>query len=136
MPQTYERTENGATTHVTAEKALAEGRAAMLDRVSARAHVRTIAVDAGHYDITYTDGRHVVLAPSDAESECEGHAGEDADLLSGANLGETTYCDGSCNPPRPQYPFTVMVGRTPTYFNDRAAADRCADQYGTTVTVN
>ncbi|MGW4779952.1 hypothetical protein ACWEPA_25230 [Streptomyces filamentosus] len=39
-------------------------------------------------------------------------------------------------PPRPRYPFTVMVGRTPTHFNDRDAADRCAAQYGTTVTAN
>ncbi|MFJ4965936.1 hypothetical protein ACIP6P_26425 [Streptomyces sp. NPDC088729] len=136
MTKVYERTENGSTTLVTAEKALTEGRAAMLDRVSDRAHVRTISVDGGHYEITYKDGRHVVLAPSDAESECEGHAGEDGDLLGGVNLGETTYCDGSCNSYRPEYPFTVMVGRTPTYFNDRAAADRCAAQYGTTVTVS
>ncbi|MEU3704762.1 hypothetical protein AB0E82_21040 [Streptomyces anulatus] len=136
MTKVYERTENGATTLVAAEKALTEGRAALLDRVSDRAHVRTISVDGGHYEIAYKDGRHVVLAPSGAELECEGHAGEDGDLLGGVNLGETTYCDGSCNPYRPEYPFTVMVGRTPTYFNDRAAADRCADQYGTTVTVN
>ncbi|MDJ0465051.1 hypothetical protein [Streptomyces sp. H27-C3] len=136
MAKVYERTENGVTTRVTAEEALAEGQAAMLDRVSDRAHVRTISVDGGHYEITYRDGRHLVLAPSDAEPDCEGHAGEDGDLLSGVNLGTTTYCDGSCNPRRPRYPFTVVVGRTPTHFNDRAAADRCAAQYGATVTVN
>lgn len=28
---------------------------------------------------------------------CEGHTGEDSDLLNpGVNIGETTYCDGSC----------------------------------------
>lgn len=31
------------------------------------------------------------------ENPCEGHAGDtDAELLSGAPMGETTYCDGSC----------------------------------------
>ena len=70
------------------------------------------------------------------EPLCGGHAGEDDDLVRGVNIGETTYCDGSCNPRRPRYLYTVMVGRTPTHFNDRAAADRCAAQYGATVTVN
>lgn len=31
------------------------------------------------------------------EPACEGHNGEDDDLLRGVNIGETTYCDGSCN---------------------------------------
>ncbi|MGW1155978.1 hypothetical protein ACWD45_32440 [Streptomyces rubiginosohelvolus] len=65
--KTYERTEDGITTRVTAQEALAEGRAAMTDRVTDRAHVRTISRDSGRYDITYTDGRHVVLAPADED---------------------------------------------------------------------
>ncbi|KAB7835698.1 hypothetical protein [Streptomyces mobaraensis] len=63
----YERTEDGITTRVTAQEALAEGGAAMTDRVTDRAHVRTISRDSGRYDITYTDGRHVVLAPVDED---------------------------------------------------------------------
>ncbi|MFD7956063.1 hypothetical protein ACFV4X_21520 [Streptomyces ardesiacus] len=65
--KTYERTEDGITIRVTAQEALAEGRAAMTDRVTDRAHVRTISRDSGSYDITYTDGRHVVLAPADED---------------------------------------------------------------------
>ncbi|MGW4180376.1 hypothetical protein [Streptomyces rubiginosohelvolus] len=65
--KTYERTEDGITTRVTAQEALAEGRAAMTDRVTDRAHVRTISRDSGRYDITYTNGRHVVLAPADED---------------------------------------------------------------------
>ncbi|MEV0966874.1 hypothetical protein AB0J25_30620 [Streptomyces sp. NPDC049910] len=65
--KTYERTEDGITTRVTVQEALAEGRAAMTDRVTDRAHVRTISRDSGRYDITYTDGRHVVLAPADED---------------------------------------------------------------------
>lgn len=31
--------------------------------------------------------------------ECAGHGGEDADLLNpNVNIGETTYCDGLCQP--------------------------------------
>ncbi|MET8859624.1 hypothetical protein [Streptomyces sp. NPDC004579] len=153
--QMYERTEGGITTRVTEAEALAEGRAAMLDRVSFREHVRKISEESGSYDITYKDDRHVVLIPIDAASEstgepdgaddkddeggdpaCEGHSGEDCDLLRGVGIGETTYCDGSCMPRRPRYPFTVMIGGTPTYFNDRGAADRCAALYRSTVTVN
>lgn len=37
----------------------------------------------------------------DGEPACEGHASENDDLMSGVNIGETTYCDGSCNPRRP-----------------------------------
>lgn len=59
----YARTEDGITTRVSAQAALDEGRAAMLDRVTVRAQVRTISRDGGRYDITYTDGRHVVLLP-------------------------------------------------------------------------
>lgn len=59
----YERTEDGVTTRVTAEEALSEGRAAMTDRVTIRAHVRKISHDSGRYDITYKDGRHVTLTP-------------------------------------------------------------------------
>ncbi|MFE4832927.1 hypothetical protein [Streptomyces sp. NPDC056672] len=148
----YERTEDGITTYVTEEEGLAEGREAMLDRVTLREHVRKISVESGAYDITYRDGRHVVLIPVDAVPElteepvgaavedddpaCEGHSGEDGDLLGGVGIGETTYCDGSCQPQRPRYPFTVMVGYAPTYFNDRGAADRCAALYGSTVIVN
>jgi hypothetical protein len=45
------------------------------------------------------------IAEVDAEDEydepaCEGHNGEDDDLLRGVNIGDTTYCDGSCNPTR------------------------------------
>lgn len=153
--QMYERTEDGITTCVAEEEALAEGRAAMLDRVTLREHVRKISQESGGYDITYKDGRHVVLIPVDGVPEptgepvgaavegdedgdpvCEGHNGEDDDLLRGVGIGETTYCDGSCRPQRPRYPFTVMIGYTPAYFNDRGAADRCAALYGSTVTVN
>ncbi|MGW2864404.1 hypothetical protein [Streptomyces sp. NPDC001205] len=63
MSKLYKRIEDGTTTRVTADEALEEGRAAMLDRVTFRAHVRIISEDSGRYDITYTDGRHVVLAP-------------------------------------------------------------------------
>lgn len=63
----YARTEDGITTRVTAQEALAEGRAAMTDRVTDRARVRIISRDSGRYDITYTDGRHVVLAPVDED---------------------------------------------------------------------
>jgi hypothetical protein len=155
MPM-YERTEDGITTYVTEEEGLAEGRAAMLDRVTLRECVRKISGKSGAYDITYKDGRRVVLIPVDAAAPqstegpvgaavegdqeggpaCEGHIGEDDDLLGGVGIGETTYCDGTCRPQRPHYPFTVMIGYTPTYFNDRGAADRCAAQYGSTVTVN
>ncbi|MFD6335778.1 hypothetical protein ACFWGI_40205 [Streptomyces niveus] len=55
--KTYERTEDGITIRVTAQEALAEARAAMTDRVTDRAHVR----------ITYTDDRHVILAPVDED---------------------------------------------------------------------
>ncbi|MFF6794294.1 hypothetical protein ACFY9C_35090 [Streptomyces filamentosus] len=136
MSDLYWRIVDGVVTEVSAEEALAEGRAAMLDRVTTRDRVRKIEHDSDRYDITYTDGRHVVLTPADTEPDCEGHTAEDADLLSGEDLGTTTYCDGTCAPPRPRYPFTVKVGRTPTHFNDRDAADRCAAQYGATVTVN
>ena len=201
----YKRTEDGTTTCVTEEEGLNEGRAAMLDRVTVRAHVRKIPHDSGRYDITYKDDRHVVLVPFDVEPEstaeaagmtapaealswtvecvrsgitveeasddyglmgvpgtwyrvrrgveallttrnrgdalrlyqrtvgrisatepaCEGHSAEED--------GETIYCNGPCD--RPRYPFTVTAGET-MYFNDRAAADRCAAQYGATVTVN
>ncbi|MFF4756355.1 hypothetical protein ACWD5R_39575 [Streptomyces sp. NPDC002514] len=63
MTKVYERTEDGTTTRVTAEEALNEGHAAMTDRVTIRAHVRKISEKSGHYDITYKDGRRVVLAP-------------------------------------------------------------------------
>ncbi|MDX3867256.1 hypothetical protein [Streptomyces europaeiscabiei] len=154
MPM-YERTEDGITAYVTEEEALNEGRAAMLDRVTFREHVRKISQESGAYDITYKDDRHVVLIPvdtvpgstgepasaavegdEDGDPVCEGHNGEDDDLLRGVGIGETTYCDGSCRPQRPRYPFTVMIGYTPAYFNDRGAADRCAALYGSTVTVN
>ncbi|MCX4682571.1 hypothetical protein OG413_46155 [Streptomyces sp. NBC_01433] len=72
----------------------------------------------------------------DGDPVCEGHSGEDDDLLRGVGIGETTYCDGLCKPHRPRYPFTVMMGYAPAYFNDRGAADRCAALYGSTVTVN
>ncbi|MFI9018718.1 hypothetical protein ACIGZI_32260 [Streptomyces griseus] len=36
----------------------------MTGRDSNPAHVRTSSYDSGHNDITYTDGRHVVLAPA------------------------------------------------------------------------
>lgn len=65
--KTYERTEDGITIRVTAQEALAEARAAMTDRVTDRAHVRIISRDSGRYDITYTDDRHVVLAPVDGD---------------------------------------------------------------------
>lgn len=148
----YERTEDGITNCVTEEQGLTEGRAAMLDRVTLREHVRKISVNSGAYDITYKDGRHVVLIPVEVAPEpveepvgaaveaddpaCEGHAGEDGGLLGGVGIGETTYCDGSCKPQRPRYPFTVKIGYSLAYFNDRGAADRCAAQYGSTVTVN
>lgn len=32
----------------------------------------------------------------DGSGRCGGHGGEDDDLLRGVNIGETTYCDGSC----------------------------------------
>ena len=67
--QMYERTENGNTTRVTAEEALKEGKAAMLDRVTIRAHVRKVSGDSGRYDITYKDGRRVVLRPVDGRPE-------------------------------------------------------------------
>lgn len=63
MTEVYERTEDGTTTCVSAQEALGEGRAAMLDRVTVRAHVAKISRDSGGYDITYKDGRHVVLSP-------------------------------------------------------------------------
>ncbi|MFE9437055.1 hypothetical protein [Streptomyces sp. NPDC006640] len=151
----YERTENGITACVTQAKGLAEGRAAMLDRVTLREHVRMISEESGAYDITYKDDRRVVLIPVDATPQpteepvgaddedgeddspaCEGHNGEDYDLLRDVGIGETTYCDGSCRPQRPRHPFTVMIGYAPAHFNDRGAADRCAAHYGSTVTVN
>ncbi|MEV0575402.1 hypothetical protein [Streptomyces sp. NPDC050392] len=65
MLKPYKRIEDGITTRVTADEALKEGRAAMLDRVTDRAHVRIISEDSGRYDITYKDGRRVVLSPID-----------------------------------------------------------------------
>ncbi|MGW2490254.1 hypothetical protein ACWCV9_24000 [Streptomyces sp. NPDC001606] len=65
MAKVYKRIEDGTTTRVTAQEALAEGRAAMTDRVTVRAHVRKISRDSGRYDIQYKDGRHVVLLPID-----------------------------------------------------------------------
>ncbi|MFI1203541.1 hypothetical protein ACH4VR_29615 [Streptomyces sp. NPDC020883] len=67
MAEVYERTEDGITTRVTAQEALNEGRAAMTDRVTVRAYVRKISQDCGRYDITYKDGRHVVLRPLDVQ---------------------------------------------------------------------
>ncbi|MFJ8097039.1 hypothetical protein [Streptomyces griseofuscus] len=64
MVKVYERIEDGTTTRVTAQEALEEGRAAMTDRVTVRAHVRKISRESGGYDIHYTDGRHVVLRPA------------------------------------------------------------------------
>ncbi|GHI98186.1 hypothetical protein TPA0906_00520 [Streptomyces olivaceus] len=150
MPM-YERTEDGITTYVTEGEGLAEGRAAMLDRVTLRERVQKISVESGAYDITYKYDRRVILIPVEAMPEsteepvsapvendpaCEGHSGEDGDLLGGVGIGETAYCDGSCQPRRPRYPFTVMVGYVPTHFNDRGAADRCAALYGSTVIDN
>ncbi|MGW3154580.1 hypothetical protein [Streptomyces sp. NPDC001089] len=126
----------------------------MLDRVTLREHVRRISEQSGAYDIVYKDDRHVVLIPVGTVPEstaepvgeavddegddlaCEGHNGDDYDLLRGVGIGETTYCDGSCRPQRPRYPFTVMIGYAPAHFNDRGAAGRCAVHYGSTVTVN
>ncbi|MFF4902608.1 hypothetical protein [Streptomyces sp. NPDC001068] len=149
----YERTEDGITACVTEAKGLAEGRAAMLDRVTLREHVRMISEEAGAYDITYKDDRHVILIPVDAvpeptgepvgegdedgegdDSVCEGHSGDDDhDLLRGVGIGETTYCDGSCRPRRPRHPFAVMIGYSQARFADRGAAERCAAHYGSTV---
>lgn len=69
MTKHYERIQDGITTHVAAQEALDEGRAAMLDRVTVREFVRKISEDSGRYDITYKDGRHVVLRPIDVKSE-------------------------------------------------------------------
>jgi hypothetical protein len=74
MIEWYERTEDGVTTRVPAKQAMDEGREAILDRVTVRAHVRKIDRKAVRkapgdseryfqYDITYTDDRRVVLVP-------------------------------------------------------------------------
>lgn len=33
---------------------------------------------------------------ADGDNECEGHYDDDYTLMSGAGIGEATYCDGSC----------------------------------------
>ncbi|MGW5042166.1 hypothetical protein ACWEQK_28815 [Streptomyces parvulus] len=147
----YERTQDGITTCLTEEEGLAEGRAAMLDRVTLREYVRVISVESGAYDITYKDDRRVILIPVDVvpdsteetagaavegdDPACEGHSGEDGDLLGGVGIGETTFCDGSCRP-QPRHPYTVLIGYAPALFSDRGAAERCAAHFGSTVTVN
>lgn len=34
----------------------------------------------------------------DTDDTCEGHADTDEALTSGVGIGESIYCDGSCNP--------------------------------------
>ena len=59
----WERIEDGTTTRTSAEVALQEGRAAMTDRVTVRAFVAKISRESGGWDITYKDGRRVILRP-------------------------------------------------------------------------
>lgn len=61
-------TDRGAPEPITRREALAEGSAAMTDRVTVRAHVRTVTrentPEGTRYEITYKDDRHVILAPA------------------------------------------------------------------------
>lgn len=59
----YERTENGTTTAVSVRDALAEINTAMLE---GRRDVRTMSSGRGRHDITYKDGRHILLVEVDA----------------------------------------------------------------------
>jgi hypothetical protein len=63
LTKVWERTEDGTTTRTSAEVALKEGRAAITDRVGVRAFVAKISRESGGWDITYKDGRRVILRP-------------------------------------------------------------------------
>jgi hypothetical protein len=77
MIEWYERTEDGVTTRVPAQEAVAESRAAWLDRVTDRALVRKISRERvrkspgetdTHYRVDIND-RHVVLTPLRASGQ-------------------------------------------------------------------
>lgn len=58
----YERTEDGTPTIVSVHQALAEVNTAMME---GKREVRTMSSGKGRHDITYKDGRHVVLIEVD-----------------------------------------------------------------------
>jgi hypothetical protein len=62
----YQRDENGTTTVIPASEALAEANHAMM---SGQREVKMMSAGSGRYDITYKDGRHVVLVLVDTPAE-------------------------------------------------------------------
>lgn len=56
------------------------------------------AADGGGCNVDVDTAGNIVLVKRCFDhNPCEGHNGEDADLVNpGVNIGETTYCDGSC----------------------------------------
>lgn len=63
MDKIFKRTENGTTTFVSIREGLNEANHAMMD---GKRDVKTMSAGSGRYDITYKDGRHVVLIKVDA----------------------------------------------------------------------
>lgn len=62
----YRRTEDGVESYMTVKDALAEVNEAMIGRVVRERRVRTMSSSHGQHDITYSDGRRVVLIEIDA----------------------------------------------------------------------
>ncbi len=55
-------------------------------------------MDGNGCEVTgYDDNGNEIVKLCRDHNPCEGHNGEDADLLNpNVNIGDTTYCDGSC----------------------------------------
>jgi hypothetical protein len=55
------------------------------------------AADGGGCEVTgYDNGGNDIVKRCPDHNPCEGHGGEDAQLTSGAGIGEVVHCDGSC----------------------------------------
>ncbi|MEV5140357.1 hypothetical protein AB0K71_05890 [Streptomyces syringium] len=72
----YERTENGVTTHVSIQEAMAEVNDAMMGRLSRERRVRKMSSGRTQHSIEYADGREVrmtlVDAPAPVETDSKG----------------------------------------------------------------
>lgn len=67
----YRRTVDGVESFVTVKEALAEVNDAMIGRVARERSTRTMSSSRGQHDITYRDGRRVVLIEIDAPAPVE-----------------------------------------------------------------
>lgn len=68
MNKVYERNENGSVTTVSVKEAMIEANHAMMD---GKREVKAMSAGSGRYDITYKDGRRVVLVPVEVSEEPE-----------------------------------------------------------------